>query len=115
MQPLLMPGMVQLHPLRQEQGAPGGFGAVGRVEISASEAQPLPSRVSRVLMVELAGAELGERQSPAPPPQQPGSPEGRGPSCLPLLLTANARLETESCLLISPEQPSDGAERGASI
>lgn len=45
----------------------------------------------------------------------PWQPEGSGHSCLPLLLAANMRPGTESCLPTSLEQPSDGVERGATI
>ena len=46
-----------------EAGSSQRFWSVGRVETSALEAQPLPSRVSRVPVVVLARAELGERQA----------------------------------------------------
>lgn len=120
MQPLCVPSVAQLHPPRWEWGAPCGFRAIGRVEMSSLEAQPLLRRVLRVSVVVLATAELGERQvlppqSQAPPLQQPGTPKGSSPRCLSLPLTVNVRLGTESSLLISPEQPSDGAKRGATL
>lgn len=84
MQPLCVPSMAQLHPLSWEWGAPSGFRAIGRVEMSSLEAQPLLRRVWRVSVVVLATAELGERQ--VLPPTEPGTtsstarqPQGQQP------------------------------------
>lgn len=47
MKPPLLPSMVQLHPLSQEQRAPSSCGVTVRAEASSPEAPPLPSTISR--------------------------------------------------------------------
>lgn len=90
-----LPGLLVGFPIRCSPGgcpawsncvpqAGSGFGAVGRVETSTSEAQLLLSRVLMAPVVVLTGAELGERQalpgqSHGLPPRQPGSPQGSIP------------------------------------